>query len=188
MNREKILHTLQADTVDEPIEEQIGAYANYLKKIIFGILKDPTDSEEAYLEITQKIMLAASSRRGENFKAWIARIAVNHCIDRKKRSREDAICVPLENLEHERPDSADPLAASILSPRELLLAKESLAELQEIIAGLPEIYQAVIRLYYGSGLSMKEIAQELELNPRTVETRIFRARKMISEQWRNHAH
>jgi RNA polymerase sigma factor (sigma-70 family) len=173
---------------DDEIESQISSHTNYLKKIISGILHNQEDAEDAYQEIVHKIYQGYPGWRKENFKAWIARIAVNHCLDNKKKLSKESQSVDLENLELEQPDLADPLAVSVRSPQDILLDKESRQEIQKILLELPEIYHEVLKLYYETNATMEEIAKQMNLGQRTVETRIYRARKMVSEKWRNHAH
>lgn len=189
---------LKEETADYPIRTTsdnkeaatlIENHERYLKKIIFGILRNPEDAEDAYQEISHKLFQAFSSWQGPVFKSWAARIAVNHCIDLKaKRNRENDI-ISLEHLEESgRSESVASLDTTSRSPEEILEERENIAEIRRIIAELPEPVQEILDLYYKTDLTMKEIAEKLQLNQRTVETRIYRARKEISKKWRNHAH
>ncbi len=188
MTEEVKIQTVRYADVGEELESQISSHSNYLKKVISGILRNPADAEDAYQEVVHKIYCGYSGWRRVNFKAWIARIAVNHCLDCKKKISKEAGSIDLENLEVELPDSADPLSASVCSPREILLAREMREEIRQILLDLPEIYRQVLLMYYETSLTIDEIAERLGLGHRTVETRIYRARKMVSEKWRYHAH
>jgi RNA polymerase sigma factor (sigma-70 family) len=192
INREEELNMdpmtrIRFQTEETTFDEMLTAHENYLKKIIFNILKDTAEVEDLYQETAQKIYTSRRTFRGDNFKGWIARIAVNTAINHKKKNSAGAQLIELDD-ENVQPGEQDPARSSFLSPREILDQKEKSAEINRIIDDLPEIYRSVIREYYISELSMQQIADQLGVSLRTIETRIYRARKMVSEKWRNHAH
>lgn len=142
-------------------------------------MKNEADTQETYQEVCQKIFQSFSSEKEDHFKNWAARIAVNHCIDRKRKKQVEEL--PLEE-EH-----FDATSFCNFSAEEILIRKETREELLQQIESLPDIYSEVIKLHYFSELSYQKIAEKLNLNERTVETRIYRARKMIGESWGDHA-
>ena len=75
----------------------------------------------------------------------------------------------------------------VSSPEEIVISKETQNELAKIVDSLPAQYREVIQLHYFSELTYKEISLRLEINERTVETRIYRARKMVAKIWRKNA-
>ncbi len=176
------------DIAETSFENVVESYSCFLMKIIYGILRNTDDSEDALQEILQKIHQGLPAWRGGNFKAWIARIAVNHSIDALKVRMAERAALSLDEDTMERSAVSGLLAADTDSPYEMLVRKESNEEIMDIIAGLPEIYREIIILYYETDQTVKEIADGLELNQRTVETRIFRAKKMIREKWGRNAH
>ena len=163
------------------VEAKIKPYEAYLKKIIFGIIRTPDRTEEIYLETVQKIYFASDRWGGTNFKAWIARIAVNHAIDTKRKLSAEDGWLSLDALDAERFPA--PNASAIETE---IIAEETVSEIQRLIDGLEDRYRIPLELYYRSDRSFREIAETLGLSQRTVETRIYRARLMIREKWRNH--
>lgn len=161
-------------------ELKIGPYETYLKKIIHGIIRSPDRTEEIYSETVQKIYFATESWSGLNFKSWIARIAVNHAIDTKKKWRGEQDWLSLDELDEDRVPSPNSRL-----PEAEIIADETLSEVRRLIGELDELYRVPLEMYYRTNRSVKEIAAALELSPRTVETRIYRARQMIREKWRN---
>ena len=162
----------------------IAPYESHLLKICFSFLKNTLDAEDACQEIIQKIHVGIPSYRGADFKAWISRIAANHCIDMLRKRQFMEI-----ELEETRigPQSNGVRNDNTLSPEQILISKETKDELKHIINALPVPYQEVIQLHYFSELSYREISQQLGIVERTVETRIYRARKMIARVWRKNA-
>ncbi|MBQ9820467.1 MAG: RNA polymerase sigma-70 factor [Bacteroidales bacterium] len=52
-------------------------------------------------------------------------------------------------------------------------------EAWKVINALPESRRAIYRMFTEEQLSVKEIAERLDISPKTVETQIFRARKAL---------
>ena len=161
-------------------EAKVSPYEAYLKKIISGIIRTPEATDDLYCEVLQKIYFAMDSWSGANFKAWIARIAVNHAIDTKKKWRGEQDWLSLDELDEDRVPSPNSRL-----PEAEIIADETLSEVRRLIGELDELYRVPLEMYYRTNRSVKEIAAALELSPRTVETRIYRARQMIREKWRN---
>lgn len=161
-------------------EAKVSPYEAYLKKIIYGIIRTPDGMDDLYCEVLQKIYFAMDSWSGANFKAWIARIAVNHAIDTKKKWRGEQDWLSLDELDEDRVPSPNSRL-----PEAEIIADETLSEVRRLIGELDELYRVPLEMYYRTNRSVKEIAAALELSPRTVETRIYRARQMIREKWRN---
>jgi len=108
-----------------------------------------------------------------NIKSWLCKIAVNKCIDFKRKqaktlSRED-------ELEFEIPDKIN-----IENYVENKIRDE---KLNRIITNLPEKYINAIHAFYFERMSVKEIAKQYNLPEKTVETQLYRAKKLIKERW-----
>ena len=68
-------------------------------------------------------------------------------------------------------------------PEELFEQAEKMQELLEMIARLPDLQQAVLRMKHVEGFEVEEIAQLTGTNPVAVRTNLSRARKKIREQF-----
>lgn len=64
---------------------------------------------------------------------------------------------------------------------EIVIEKEKINQVNNIIACLPEIYREVMQLYYVCEYSADEVAKALGLTKQTVYKRLQRARKMIEK-------
>ena len=58
--------------------------------------------------------------------------------------------------------------------------------LKDSIDSLPEQCRVIFRLSRFDGLSVREIAGKLDLSPRTVETQIYRALKMLRKDMKEY--
>ena len=158
----------------------ILSHRNYLMKIIAGFFNDQAEVEDVYQEISARLLGARDGYTGDGFKFWAARITVNYCIDLIRKPKIQA-----EELDDERVEFS--VASPQSSPEEKLIADQEKQQLLQIINQLPKDYREVIHDHYFSEISYREISAKLGLSERTVETRIYRARKMIKELWRKHA-
>jgi RNA polymerase sigma-70 factor (ECF subfamily) len=66
-----------------------------------------------------------------------------------------------------------------ISPEEILLEREHFSDVRKAVYLLPVKYRKVVELFYFAHLSYSEIANSLKLNERTVESRLYRARKIL---------
>ena len=136
-----------------------------------------TQNVEDARDITQEIFIKAYNnlagfKQGSTFSTWLYRIAVNHCIDwcrKKKPFYVEAAC--MDNLCDEEG-----------SPEDLFLQQEIASEVQAAVGSLSEIYSTVLILYYFEDFSPQQIADIMDTSKRTVETRLFRGRKMLRDK------
>lgn len=100
-------------------------------------------------------------REPRYFKTWMIRILINHCNQMlKKRSN-----IPvLEIVEQGICDN-----------------EIETFEWQELLLSLEESSRIIVQLFYYEELSIKEIADVLNMNKNTVATRLARARKKLRE-------
>lgn len=160
-------------------------YRNYLLKVIYGFTRDAQDSEEVLQEVSLKIFQSVNSFSGNHFKSWITRITINYCIDQKRKIRLNTISLEAlaENSQMDEYQLKDPA----VTPHDHVLNKESDESIFRLLDSLPEEYRKTLKLYYFSELTSNEIADKLEISPRTVESRIYRARKILEERLRRNA-
>jgi RNA polymerase sigma-70 factor (ECF subfamily) len=64
-------------------------------------------------------------------------------------------------------------------PEELLLQRENKEKIRSAVDDLPEIYKTVLILYYFEELQVQEICSILDTPRKTIETRLYRAKKLL---------
>jgi len=69
------------------------------------------------------------------------------------------------------------------SPEREMIKGERMDELLKLIAGLPDLQQAVLRMKHIEGFEVEEIARLTGSNPIAVRTNLSRARKKVREQF-----
>ena len=129
-------------------------------------------AQEAFVRIYQELARFDANR---SFFPWMYRVAHNTCV----------------NLLHKRPKESVPLdavydlAASDTSTERSPIAHYEQVEINDTINGalqqLPENYRLPLIMKYLEDMSYQEIAEQLELPVSTIETRLFRGRKMLKK-------
>lgn len=138
------------------------------------------DRDEAH-DLVQETFVSAWTAlsgfdRSKPLSAWLRRIALNKCRDWSRRRRVRSFfytAVPLD-----------------LSPRALSAPVEStdveqealVAALDASLAALPMNLKEPLILTVFEGLSHKDAAQVLRVSPKAIETRIYRARRILEQQ------
>ncbi len=154
------------------------------KENLYRLLRRYTgDPEDAY-EAAHEAFIAAWAALGRydasrSFGAWLRTIAINKARDRGRRARVRRLLFggkPLEASEAmETPDPAAPADEDIA-------ARQRRQTLDRAIATLPPQLKEPLLLTAFDGLSQLEAGEVLGVSAKTVETRVYRARKLLAER------
>ncbi|MGA2245517.1 MAG: RNA polymerase sigma factor [Verrucomicrobiota bacterium] len=122
-----------------------------------------------------------SFRSGGRFSTWLFTIAANLARNHFRwRSRH-----PNLSLEAENPETRESLASTLPSgtpaPGEAAVAGERAAAVRLAVAQLPDDLRAAVVLCEWEERSVAEAAAILETTPKTVESRLYRARRLLRE-------
>ena len=177
---EEALIVLARDRNEAAVRELIRRLNPRLFRVARGLVGTDAEAEE----VLQEAYLAAFSRldqfRGEaRFSTWITRIVLNAAGMHKRRSRpHEEYDTVAEDRAGERRVLAFPGAG--LDEPEAALGRSQLRKvLEAVVSELPTELRLVFLLREAEGLSVTTIAQDLQLNPITVKTRLFRARRRL---------
>ena len=133
-------------------------------------LKDPDEAEEVAQEVFLKLF-QASQAQGATFawKAWLTRVALNACRDRRRSGRWKWWREKSVEIEDVYLPSPNP------TPEENTVSREERTHIWRFFRNLSTRQQEVFVLRYVEGWSVKEVAQMLELTPGSVKQHLFRA-------------
>lgn len=145
-----------------------------------GILDNDAEAEET----VQDAYLAAFKRldefRGEaRFSTWITRITLNAAMMRRRARRPQEEYDTVSETETEGGDVLAFPSRKPESPESALGRVEVRTMLEGTVAELPPELRLVFLMREVQGLSVMTIARDLSLNPVTVKTRLFRARRRL---------
>lgn len=132
-------------------------------------------------EICQETFLAviknlAAFQQGSKLQTWICRIAANKArdfLEKKRAAKRGGGQVPV-SLDQEDPDTGlhlDP-PSPLPAPDKLLAQREGMEMVADAVAQLEVPCREVIELRYFADLSYEDIAAELDLNLKTVSSRL----------------
>ncbi|MGI4788856.1 MAG: RNA polymerase sigma factor [Janthinobacterium lividum] len=133
-------------------------------------------SAEEAEDVAQETFVAAyekraSFQRGQPFRPWLYRIAVNRCLDRLRVQGRHPAVLDWDKVPEPSGPESDPL--------DLLLASEGERLLETAVAALPPKLRAVFLLRHLDALSYDEIAAATGVPVSTVKTHLFRARTQL---------
>lgn len=144
------------------------------------IMAHPEDAEDMAQEVAIKIYQSLDTlREPEKFLSWANCIAARQCINERKRNPKD-----LQFLEDEEGhsilDTLEDMDRQSV-PDAVVDNEETTRMVVELVDGLPDAQRVAAYLYYYDELSVKEIAQMLEVSENTVKSRLNYARKTIKD-------
>lgn len=160
-------------------EPLVHAYEKTVYNLALRSLGSREDAEDVTQEAFLKAYRSLSSFRGESkFSVWLYRIVSNLCLDRlRARQRRPVQSLTVENEEGETDELE--IADEHFSPEKLLDRKLTRESVQRGLQALPDDARQILLLRELQGLSYEEIGRVLALEPGTVKSRIFRARKRL---------
>lgn len=153
-------------------------YQGRVAAAICGVIGRRTEVEDLVQETFWQAYRSLGRFRGESsFCTWLLRIAVNKAIDFQRRCREERCCQTVDDT------FLALLPSSEGEPEPLLLAKEQAERLYRYLDRLPPLYRQVLRRHYLDGFSYREVAGEAGVPVKTIESRLYRARKLLRSIW-----
>lgn len=162
----------------EAFEPLVSKYKNLVYGIALNLLHNKDEADDVTQEVFLRVWSNLKRYKPEySFKAWIARIAVNHCININQKSRRTASASWDEEITCH-------MAADEGLPEEELLLKEEQDSVRKAIDSLPDMYRLVVVLFHQQSLSYDEICQVTGYPLSLVKNRLYRARKMLCERLR----
>jgi len=114
-----------------------------------------------------------------SFYTWVYRIAVNTCLDFRRRSARQPQISLDEGIETDDGQVVFQVADHAPLPDELAESNELRNLIRTEIAALPPMMRQILVLRDLEGLSYRELAELLDLSEGTVKSRLARARQQL---------
>jgi len=153
----------------EAFAELVVRYQRPIYHMAFRVLGNVEDARE----ITQSVFLKVAERLDDynprfKFFSWIYRITINASLNlRRSSGREELVGEDLEVQD----SGADPEAS--------MSAAQQSARIQKALMGLKFENRAVLTLRHFSDCSYREIGQILDLDEKTVKSRLYEGRQQL---------
>ena len=143
------------------------------RKLLLFLLKRTGGNYEVAQEVLQNTFLAAiksfhTFHSKSTFFTWLCKISLNKLADYYRGQVNPKFQLPLD------------LAAPGLTPEEQASLDDLRAHVNRCLNLLPSRYRQLLHLKYYQELSTTEICLKLDLTPRKVEGRLYRAKKLLS--------
>jgi len=145
-------------------------YQRPIYNATLAILRRPEDASD----VTQTVFLRIVER-GDDYDpqyklfSWLYRIAVNESLDVLRRGRREA---PLD-------DDLDIADADARGPEALLSAVEMSTRIHRCVMSMSLNDRVVLTLRHFSDCSYEQMAEILDLDEKTVKSRLFEARRRL---------
>lgn len=177
----EIIHSILKGNLDA-YRVLVERYADDIMTLCFRYLNNREEAEDAVQEVFLKAYRAlASWEPRAQFKTWLFRIGMNHCLNILRRKQKLSFQA-LEKFDKNATGfSGKELPAPGVNPEERLIDTQKTLRIRQVIGQLPENQRQVIILYYYMELSYLEIAEVLDASLSSVESRIFRAKKSLAK-------
>ncbi|MDW7673682.1 MAG: RNA polymerase sigma factor [Bacillota bacterium] len=174
MNSEEELVKAVLKGDSQAFQGLVEQYQSLVFAIIYNFTKDYQETENLAQETFIQVYRSLPQYNFQGFKAWIGRIATNKSIDWKRKQRK--LQERQMNYSEEVIDLNQTPEESI---EEQIIKREELKKVKALCGELPSMYQDVVEKFFIQEKSYEEIAQEAGISIRTVETRLYRAKKML---------
>ena len=145
-------------------------YQRVVYNAAFWILRKHEDAND----ISQTVFLKVAERAEEydpryKFFSWIYRITVNESLNLQRRQRH----------EDELDDDVDPAGEERDGPERKAIAAQLSRDLRRAMLTLPTNDRMVLTLRHFSECSYEDMAQILDIDEKTVKSRLFEARRRL---------
>jgi RNA polymerase sigma-70 factor (ECF subfamily) len=146
------------------------AHYEHIARLIARVVRDPSRAEEVTVEVFWKLW-QNRNREGIRTGGWLYRVAVRAALDElRKQSRR------------ERRERWFALRSRVRTPEELRAESEEQQQVRKVLGALPT-RQAELLLLRADGLSYREIASSLSLNPASLGTLLSRAQEAFRKEY-----
>jgi RNA polymerase sigma-70 factor, ECF subfamily len=175
--RDRVLvqHAIEGDV--EAFNQLVAQYQDYLFTLVVRVVNDRDAAADAVQEAFFSCYRNIERFRGDSFRSWLTRIALNAATD-ILRYRKRRPAVPFPEWED---DSWQPPAGEDASPEREAIRRSTAAMLSKALAQITADQRAAILLYDVEGFDYQEIADMSHVSLGTVKSRIHRGRLALRD-------
>lgn len=144
-------------------------YAGKIYSKCLSLLKDETQAQDATQEIFMKIFTNLSRfRERSKFSTWVYSITYNYCIDFLRRRKK------MKAIFSDEMEKAPDVPDQEISDK--ILLELEIEKLKQVLDNIPPGDQAILLMKYQDQMSIKEIADSLDITDSAVKMRLKRAK------------
>jgi RNA polymerase sigma factor (sigma-70 family) len=147
----------------------IENYKQTIYRTVYSVLRNQKDAEDVTQEVFIKIYTSLPQYKNQGFKTWITRIE-------RKRERQK------EELQDEH--SSEVNLGLTDDVEAVFFRNERRKQVLRKLNDLPEGYRDVVYGYYIKEKTFKQIAEEQQIQVKSVEVKLYRARNWMRKHWK----
>ena len=161
----------------DAFNQLVALYQDYLFSLVVRVVNDRDSAADAVQEAFFSCYRNIHRFRGDSFRSWLTRIALNAATDilryRKRR--------PADPFPEWEDDSWQPPAGEEASPEREAIRRNTAGILAQALAQITPDQRAAILLYDVEGYDYQEIADMTHVSLGTVKSRIHRGRLALRD-------
>jgi RNA polymerase sigma factor (sigma-70 family) len=151
------------------------------KLSVFNLIRCRVDGKETAEDLAQEVFVklfrSLQGFRGDaKFSTWLYRVAVHTVADHLRTVRRRPVLAVIDTVKGWFGDPGQ-------QPEQQAILREERETVVRLLRLLPEKYREALYLHHYKQLSAAEIAGLLGLPARTVETRLYRGKNLMKQQW-----
>lgn len=172
---------------EEAFHELVERHRHFVLTCICRTVSDRYLAEDIAQDVWLKVYRSLHTYRGEaKFTTWLYRLTRNQLIDSIRKWK------PNQQINLQDQEAFDHMIDRSVScwndlPEEHAIQLEQCKQVQDTLQQLPLKYRSIMILYHMRERSYAEIAEQLAMPIRTVETRLYRAKSLFKTAWRQTA-
>lgn len=156
------------------LDEVVNMISGYIYYYSLTILGDEEQAKDAVQDILLTMLKKIDSLEDPKaFLGWIKTMTANHCKTKLTRSKDN---ISLDDGTWELADCSDQICPSKAAEN-----KEVCALVREAVKALPQLLRESVMMFYFNQMSVRQIADILEVNENTVKSRLYSARKTMKK-------
>lgn len=169
---------------DLSLNEIMSRYKVKLFSFIYGYMRDYDVAQDILQEVFIKVYFKAKTYNSDyGFSTWIHQIAINLCHDYNRKQKLNRLFSLDHNLDKDNDiNHHESIADPNSNIESLVETRQDLLILDKEINNLPHKLKTSLILFTLEGFSQDKCAKILGVTTKAIETRVRRARKIITKK------
>jgi len=173
----------------QAFENLVHRYDAKIMRLIFNMVNDIEDTKDLYQEVFIKVFKSIKQFRFQSeFYTWLYRIAINACINFRKRKTSHQHESLDDYLDENNSNWNIVTVMENVNPEKHLINKELNDQIQQSIDKLSSQQRSVFVLKHYHGYKLSEIANILNCSEGTVKNYMFRAVQKLKKSLEAYHH
>jgi len=113
------------------------------------------------------------------FSTWLFTVARNNCIDYLRKNKIKTTSIDQFTIDNDGKKNKIDLPSDELNPEGILIRKQKIAILRQVVDKLKPKYRELVKLRYFKEMSYEEISTLLQIPIGTVKAQLYRSREQL---------